>query len=313
MIYFENKTSENYMRRAAGIQECPKCQVFCMRRNSKDRRIVCLSCKKDGKTYEFCWYCLGDWNSPGTSNCGNDACTGEDPRLKILKEARLKEVVGVEGCPSIRACPKCGLLIEHTEACKHMVCVCGQKFCFICLTKPRADGNYRCGAYNNPCKIAPIQEKIGNMDEDNEDTSVVTGDETADDNTERTSLTLNIDSDLESSEDETEVFLQTEIDIWYERWYAAPIQKKIANTTDEGTERTSLTLNTDSDLGLFADETGYSGDIEIDRLNAQKKMQIMRCRILLAYQPKGIQREVMKVSRMFLKMSIVSFSKCIQH
>ncbi|XP_069121398.1 ubiquitin-ribosomal protein eL40 fusion protein-like [Argopecten irradians] len=93
--------------------------------------------------------------------------TVEDPRLEILKSAPRKTIAGLYACPSIRACPKCGSLIKHTSGGKHMVCVCGQKFCFICLIKPGTDGKYRCGAYNSHCTIAPIQINIGNMDEDN--------------------------------------------------------------------------------------------------------------------------------------------------
>lgn len=156
---FETKMSQNYMRKSAGIQECPQCSVFCMRINPKDRRVVCLACSK-GTRYEFCWYCLGDWKTFGTTSCGNTACEGEDPRLKILKKAKLKEIVGLKGCPSIRACPNCGMLIQHEKACKHMVCVCAQKFCFICLGVPDEDGHYQCGLYNSHCTIAPVQTAV---------------------------------------------------------------------------------------------------------------------------------------------------------
>ncbi|XP_069109323.1 E3 ubiquitin-protein ligase DDB_G0292642-like [Argopecten irradians] len=167
--YFETRMSENYMRRSVGIQECPKCTVFCTRKSSKDRRVSCLYCRKSGKAFDFCWYCLGEWNSSGTRNCGNTACTGKDPRVKILETAPNKTIVGLAGCPSMRACPKCGMLIQHTEACKQMKCICGQKFCFICLKKAGDDGRYRCGTYNSHCKIAPRQEEIDNSGkEDNE-------------------------------------------------------------------------------------------------------------------------------------------------
>lgn len=157
---FEKKLSQNYMRKASGIQECPKCTTFCVRQNKKDRRVICLFCSKDGTRYEFCWYCLGDWsNESSTSICGNLACTGEDPRLKILRDAEKKEIVGLRGCPSIRACPNCGLLINHTKACKHMVCICGQKFCFICLAVP-VDDEYQCGTFNSHCTIAEVQTSI---------------------------------------------------------------------------------------------------------------------------------------------------------
>jgi len=148
------------MRKAAGIQECPSCSVFCMRKNTKDKRVICLSCSKGTSMYEFCWYCLGKWQTSGITNCGNSSCSGEDPRFKILKEAPLKVIVGLKDCPSIRACPNCGILIQHEKACKHMVCICGQKFCFICLKTPNASGNYNCGTYNSHCTISEIQKVI---------------------------------------------------------------------------------------------------------------------------------------------------------
>lgn len=49
----------------------------------------------------------------------------------MLRECPEKKVVEVS-CLSVRACPECGLMIEHMEAFKQMGCQCGQ-FCFICL------------------------------------------------------------------------------------------------------------------------------------------------------------------------------------
>ena len=155
---FEIKISENYLRKAAGMQECPKCRTYCERRCRKDIRVICPVCTKKNKNlYEFCWYCLKTWLGSGTKECGNHSCTGEDPRLRILKTCPKKSVVGVSNCPAVRACPTCGLLIEHTSACKQMVCPCSQKFCFICLKTADARGRYQCGVYNFKCEVSPLQ------------------------------------------------------------------------------------------------------------------------------------------------------------
>ncbi|XP_070557718.1 uncharacterized protein [Ptychodera flava] len=158
---FETEISSNFLRKAQGIQECPKCHSLCERVQKKDRRIVCVLCTNEtGKTFEFCWYCLFEWKKKGSiTECGNEACSGEDPRLQILFQSVKKTIVGVRDCPSRRACPSCGMLIEHEKACKHMVCPCGQKFCFICLRKP-LNGVYLCGSYNSPCEKAPLQQTI---------------------------------------------------------------------------------------------------------------------------------------------------------
>ncbi|XP_041354389.1 E3 ubiquitin-protein ligase ARIH1-like [Gigantopelta aegis] len=158
-ITFETKICENYMRKACGIQDCPKCHSLCERVKSTDRRIVCSLCSKNGPRYEFCWSCLHPWTGRAMNDCGNIECTGEDPRLKILRDAPKKCIIGVANCPSRRACPSCGMVIEHIRACKHMKCPCGQRFCFICLKKA-VDGGYPCGSYNTPCSVAAVQEAI---------------------------------------------------------------------------------------------------------------------------------------------------------
>ncbi|CAH1244597.1 UBB [Branchiostoma lanceolatum] len=158
---FETKISDNYLRKGRGIQDCPKCHSFCGRINKKDKRVVCPLCSaSDGVEFHFCWHCLHKWVGGGTETCGNDNCSGEDPRLKILRDCTKKTIVSVQDCPAVRACPKCGMLIEHEKDCKHMTCVCGQKFCFICLKKPDQYGSYQCGSYNSPCEIADVQKTI---------------------------------------------------------------------------------------------------------------------------------------------------------
>jgi hypothetical protein len=69
-------------------------------------------------------------------------------------------VLQVPNCPSVRACVQCGILIEHTAACKHMMCIaCKTEFCFICL-KRRVDSKWQCGSYNSQCTPAPVQTEI---------------------------------------------------------------------------------------------------------------------------------------------------------
>lgn len=90
---------------------------------------------------------------------GNADCSGEDKRLKTLRECPTKKIGGVEGCPIYRACVFCGSLIEHTEACKHMHCRCGKDFCFVCL-KPRDSSGWKCGGSSDSCPVAPVQTMI---------------------------------------------------------------------------------------------------------------------------------------------------------
>jgi len=160
--YFEEKISTNFLLKAKGVQECPQCHSYCERKNTNNRRVICPYCTKQAANvlYEFCWYCLHEWKlGSSITKCGNESCSGVDPRLTILQKAALKEVVGVQNVPSIRACGKCGLLIEHVKACKHMKCLCGHEFCFICL-KSKTKTGWVCGTFNSSCTPARAQTQI---------------------------------------------------------------------------------------------------------------------------------------------------------
>ncbi|XP_068672190.1 uncharacterized protein [Montipora foliosa] len=158
---FETKISKNHLFKAMGIQECPNCKSFVERINKKDVRLTCSFCqRKLHKDFQFCWHCLHGWvDISSTTKCGNVDCAGEDKRLKILRDCSKKVIVGVAGCPSLRACISCGMLIEHVKACKHMTCRCGKEFCFICLN-PKGRSGWKCGSYNEACEIAPVQTAI---------------------------------------------------------------------------------------------------------------------------------------------------------
>ena len=69
---FEKKLSENYLRKAIGIQECPKCKSFCERKSKKDRCVRCPVCTlKEKKGFDFCWFCLHEWQGSVANNkCG---------------------------------------------------------------------------------------------------------------------------------------------------------------------------------------------------------------------------------------------------
>uniref|UniRef100_A0A1I8I302 RING-type domain-containing protein n=1 Tax=Macrostomum lignano TaxID=282301 RepID=A0A1I8I302_9PLAT len=168
---FERKISENYLRRAVNIQisrdaanvnsvfsvatgsfkRVPELSLLLQARQLARSSRVCPACSSGGRQrFEFCWYCLNKWRSAGTDKCGNDICSGKDPRIAILAAAPVKEIVGVKDVPGRRACIHCGMIIEHVRSCKHMKCICGQEFCFICLKPKNSEGNWQCGSFNAP-------------------------------------------------------------------------------------------------------------------------------------------------------------------
>ncbi|XP_060075135.1 potential E3 ubiquitin-protein ligase ariadne-2-like [Ylistrum balloti] len=149
-VLFESRINRNWFNLSAGVRECPFCRCVCERQRPDDPCVLCIYCRDAGKPhFEFCWYCLYPWKD-------NHSCTKDSAR-QILSTCPRKEIVKVPGCPSIRACPNCKILIEHKEQCKHMDCRnCKASFCFICLGV-RGERGFTCGSYNSKCAVAPIQ------------------------------------------------------------------------------------------------------------------------------------------------------------
>ena len=124
-------------------QQCPGCQTFVERRDLTNLSVSCTICTAEkGHTFEFCWQCLITWKGPAprSDKCENEECI--NPNLKTLASCitiTLSQVSTPEGsavqCPSLRACPTCGLIIEHDTAdCKMITCTqCQKEFCFLCL------------------------------------------------------------------------------------------------------------------------------------------------------------------------------------
>lgn len=124
------------------LVQCPGCGSFVERKHSSNLCVQCPFCPvKMGKTYEFCWQCGRNWKGPRprTDKCDNLGCSSSD--LNMLRDCKMITLVysgdKTIQCPSIRACPDCGTLIEHTGGCKNMVCCnCKRSFCFVCLKSP---------------------------------------------------------------------------------------------------------------------------------------------------------------------------------
>ncbi|OWF49959.1 E3 ubiquitin-protein ligase [Mizuhopecten yessoensis] len=149
-ILFESRINRNWVNLSAGVRECPFCRCVCERQKPDDPHVLCVYCQNAGEpNCHFCWYCLYPWKD-------HHSCTKDSAR-QILSTCPRKEIVKVTGCPSIRACPGCKILIEHKDQCKHMDCRnCKTSFCFICL-EVRGQRGFSCGSYNTKCAVATIQ------------------------------------------------------------------------------------------------------------------------------------------------------------
>jgi len=153
-LKIEKLLTENYISLGRGYRQCPGCNTWCIPVNEGELRLQCPACSRTlGRAFVFCWACQRQWKGTTARRCGNERCDGKDPRIHILSAAETMSVDNIPGCPSIRACPNCGLLINLKEGCRHMTCIsCRVEFCFICLKRWRHH-HFLSAA----CQIAPVQ------------------------------------------------------------------------------------------------------------------------------------------------------------
>ncbi|XP_049922558.1 uncharacterized protein LOC126403810 [Epinephelus moara] len=137
--YFEKKMFSNAAKNYLDVKFCPGCKCRVVRTDLHNLSVCCTLCTAEKKKiYLFCWQCLREVKTPAVrlEHCENDGCISQPlETLRNCPDITFKDVKGVTGCPSIRACPTCGFLVEHNKRkCKTMVCPrCKVKFCFVCL------------------------------------------------------------------------------------------------------------------------------------------------------------------------------------
>ncbi|XP_028284770.1 probable E3 ubiquitin-protein ligase ARI7 [Parambassis ranga] len=146
----------NASRNNCKAQTCPGCMSSVVREEDSNLRVRCKTCTaKRGRTFEFCWQCLKEWKGPRrrSDRCDNEGC--HNPALRTLAACpeMTFELKGVK-CPSIRSCPVCGALLEHSKKmCNYVDCPrCEVEFCFICLKLSN-----EC---SQPCCVAARQTSI---------------------------------------------------------------------------------------------------------------------------------------------------------
>ncbi|XP_058251931.1 probable E3 ubiquitin-protein ligase RNF144A-A isoform X2 [Hemibagrus wyckioides] len=163
--YFEETMAELAAAKYCEYNPCPGCSSYIDRKDLTDLCVRCTICTADnGKRYEFCWQCLKTWKGPAprSDKCENSNCVNHNVE-KLLKceNITLPQVEDIV-CPSLRACPTCGKLIEHDRSgCKNIICNrCNVEFCFSCL-KIKAEC-LKTSSYFKPCSngVAPQQTSI---------------------------------------------------------------------------------------------------------------------------------------------------------
>ncbi|XP_067436810.1 probable E3 ubiquitin-protein ligase RNF144A-A isoform X1 [Thunnus thynnus] len=148
------------------VKSCPGCKSRVMRADLNDLSVLCSVCTADKKkVYRFCCQCSREWKGPfpRSDRCENDGCINlQVETLRKCPEIIFEDVKDVTGCPSIRACPTCGQLLEHDKTqCKNIVCPrCKVEFCFVCLKV--TDECLESSEHYEPCSsgVAPRQTSI---------------------------------------------------------------------------------------------------------------------------------------------------------
>lgn len=110
----EKGISQNFCNRSTDINQCPKCQSYCMRQKPTVNSVHCIMCsKKRESSYNFCWFCLKEWkNSLWSNTCGNANCADAKKLAQLQNCGKVKVgFIDVE-IFKIHACPYCGTLIE---------------------------------------------------------------------------------------------------------------------------------------------------------------------------------------------------------
>uniref|UniRef100_A0A3Q3K141 RING-type domain-containing protein n=2 Tax=Monopterus albus TaxID=43700 RepID=A0A3Q3K141_MONAL len=156
--YFEKSMASNRARANPGAKVCPGCKSSVVRKNYSSLRVRCSVCTANTRrAYDFCWQCLRVWKGRAlrTDRCGNDGCGNES--LKTLATCPDITIESVT-CPSIRACPTCGALLQHDGVtCKYTNCPrCRANICFVCLESSRVSFHFThcCGG------VAPRQTSV---------------------------------------------------------------------------------------------------------------------------------------------------------
>ena len=155
IVYYGTLISERAV--ATKVRRCPTCRTLSERPKELDHmRVRCVgrSCG------DWCFLCGQKWSGYGFQVCGNTDCQTYHIKVVVEKAPEITLEYSDAKCPSVRACPKCLMIIEWQKGCKHMKCPkCAHYFCFLCLKKATGEGTDVCKIpdYKLMCELAPRQ------------------------------------------------------------------------------------------------------------------------------------------------------------
>ncbi|VDM41183.1 unnamed protein product [Toxocara canis] len=64
--------------------------------------------------------------------------------LVLDSNGQLKSIFDEDRSVMVKRCPFCGSFCERSDGCNHMLCVCGESFCYVCSQKWNDSSHYEC-------------------------------------------------------------------------------------------------------------------------------------------------------------------------
>ena len=122
MLAFDTKSLEFDTPAGSRVYCCrPQCSAFL---GACSLTPTTMHCTKDGCTVDTCGACKKE--AHGMSDCGSSA--EEEERLLAEMADELHTKQGWTRCYS------CHHLVEKSEGCFHITCICKAQFCYLCAT-----------------------------------------------------------------------------------------------------------------------------------------------------------------------------------
>lgn len=140
--------------RGTKLQTCPECFIDVFVEDGKKTGVKCPHCSAS-----FCMACGMPW---GKNHQCEQAMQEMAEKLKERGQAELGAIVMQCG---LKPCPACGVFVEKTDGCDHVICGCKHEFCWTCMADRQpiaAHGNH----YHLPsCKFYAAEYKPSRSEE----------------------------------------------------------------------------------------------------------------------------------------------------
>ncbi len=102
----------------------PNCKyIFAIDETDKDEESYHLRC--DICAQHYCLKCKVKFHF------GKSCLAYKKHKLQTANHDEIATMAFIQSL-KIKSCPKCGSFVERDSGCAHMICVCGEQFCYMC-------------------------------------------------------------------------------------------------------------------------------------------------------------------------------------